>query len=58
MKVFISYGGVADQVTALRLRALAAVNGLSVFVLSDSPAELLVAIREIVAGRRVRGFVH
>lgn len=28
------------------------------FMLSDSPDELLVAIREIVAGRRVRGFVH
>ena len=32
MKVFISYGVAADQVTALRLQALAAVNGLSVFV--------------------------
>src|SRR5216684_1086471 len=32
MKVFISYGSAADQVTALRLQALAAVNGLSVFV--------------------------
>ena len=32
MKVFISYGNIADQVTALRLQALAAVNGLTVFV--------------------------
>jgi len=32
MTVFISYGNAADQVTALRLQALAAVNGLTVFV--------------------------
>jgi len=32
MKVFISYGSTADQVTALRLQALAAVNGLTVYV--------------------------
>lgn len=32
MKVFISYGSIADQVTALRLQALAAVNGLTVYV--------------------------
>jgi hypothetical protein len=32
MKVFISYGGAADQVTALRLQALGAVNGLNIFV--------------------------
>lgn len=32
MKVFLSYGGTADQVTALRLQALAAVNGLTVYV--------------------------
>lgn len=32
MKVFISYGSAADQVTALRLQALAAVNGLTVYV--------------------------
>jgi len=32
MKVFISYGSGADQVTALRLQALAAVNGLTVYV--------------------------
>jgi hypothetical protein len=32
MNVFISYGNTADQVTALRLQALAAANGLSVYV--------------------------
>jgi hypothetical protein len=32
MKVFLSYGSAADQVTALRLQALAAVNGLTVYV--------------------------
>jgi hypothetical protein len=32
MKVFIAYGSAADQVTALRLQALAAVNGLTVYV--------------------------
>jgi hypothetical protein len=32
MKVFISYGGPTDQVTALRLQALASLNGLTVYV--------------------------
>lgn len=32
MKVFISYGDAADQVTALRLQALGAANGLIVYV--------------------------
>lgn len=32
MKVFISYGDTHDQVTALRLQALGAVNGLTVYV--------------------------
>lgn len=32
MRVFISYGGAADQVTALRLQALANVHGLTVYV--------------------------
>jgi len=45
MKVFISYGSAADQVTALRLQALGAVNGLSVYVppahTRQSPAVLL-----------------
>ena len=30
--MFISYGSAADQVTALRLQALASVNGLTVYV--------------------------
>jgi hypothetical protein len=32
MKVFISYGDASDQVTALRLQALGAANGLTVYV--------------------------
>ena len=32
MQVFISYGSAVDQVTALRLQALGAVNGLNVYV--------------------------
>jgi hypothetical protein len=32
MKVFISYGSAADQVTALRLQALGAVHGLTIYV--------------------------
>ena len=32
MKVFISYGDAGDQVMALRLQALGAVNGLTVYV--------------------------
>jgi hypothetical protein len=32
MKVFISYGDGSDQVTALRLQALGAVNGLTIYV--------------------------
>lgn len=32
MKLFISYGDAADQVTALRLQALAAVHGITAYV--------------------------
>ena len=32
MHVYLSYGAAADQATALRLQALGAVNGLSVYV--------------------------
>jgi hypothetical protein len=32
MKVFISYGDTVDQVTALRLQAMGAVNGLTLYV--------------------------
>jgi hypothetical protein len=45
VKVFLSYGGLADQVTALRLQALAAVNGLTAFVppayTRQSPSDVL-----------------
>jgi hypothetical protein len=45
MLVFLSYGASADQSTALRLQALAAVNGLTVYVppasTRRSPALLL-----------------
>jgi len=45
MRVFISYGSAADQVTALRLQALGAVNGLTVYVppahTRQSPAVLV-----------------
>ena len=51
MKVFISYGGIGDQVTALRLQALGAVNGLTVFVppaytRQDTPIVLDTEIRQ------------
>src|SRR6266852_4197781 len=32
MNVYIAYGTAADQVTALRLQALGAVNGLTIYV--------------------------
>ncbi len=32
LRIYIAYGAPADQVTALRLQALAAVNGLTVYV--------------------------
>jgi hypothetical protein len=32
MRVFVSYGGVADQVTALRLQALGNVHGVTIYV--------------------------
>ena len=45
MKVFLSYGSAGDQVTALRLQALAAVNGLTAYVppayTRDSKARVL-----------------
>jgi len=45
MKVFISYGNFSDQVTALRLQALGAVNGLTIYVppiyTRQGPATLL-----------------
>jgi len=41
MKVFISYGDAADQVTALRLQALAAVNQLTAYVPPAHTRQLL-----------------
>lgn len=32
LRIYIAYGTAADQVTALRLQALGAVNGLTVYV--------------------------
>ena len=45
MRIFISYGDTADQVTALRLQALGVANGLTIYVppahtRQDSPAFL------------------
>jgi hypothetical protein len=45
MKVFISYGNAADQVTALRLQALGGASGLTVFVppaYTRAPSQVLV----------------
>lgn len=66
MKVFISYGDAADQVTALRLQALGAVNGLTVYVppaytrqglatLLDPEAAQKLNDAEVVFGRRRSG---
>ena len=46
MKVFISYGSTADQVTALRLQALAAVNGLTVYVPPAYTRQVVPAVLE------------
>src|ERR1039457_4309990 len=57
MKVFISYGATADQVTALRLQALGAVNGLTAYVppglLGVNSLEIL-HYPELRSGRIVR----
>src|SRR5712692_7264508 len=69
MKVFISYGDVADQVTALRLQALAAVNGLTVYVppahtrlgasiFLDPEAGQKLGEAEVVLGVVVAGFTE
>lgn len=63
MKVFISYGNTADQVTALRLQALGAVNGLSVYVppahtRADFPALIEPEVdRKLVEAEVVLGIV-
>ncbi len=61
MKVFISYGALPDQVTALRLQALGAAHGLTVYVppaytrqgfapIYDPDAQAKLAETEVVLG--------
>jgi len=61
MKVFISYGAMADQVTALRLQALGAAHGLTVYVppaytrrgfapINDAPAQVKLVETDVVLG--------
>src|SRR5579872_1738981 len=61
LRIYIAYGTAADQVTALRLQALGAVNGLTVFVPPaftredpsgelDPQSELRICEAEIVLG--------
>jgi hypothetical protein len=53
VKVFISYGSIADQVTALRLQALAAVNGLTVFVPPAYTRQVVPAVLEPETGQKL-----
>ena len=53
MKVFISYGSIADQVTALRLQALAAVNGLTVYVPPAYTRQVLSVVLETETGQKL-----
>jgi hypothetical protein len=53
MKVFISYGTAADQVTALRLQALGAVNGLSVYVPPAYTRQYPVALADQESARKM-----
>jgi hypothetical protein len=61
MKVFISYGAMADQVTALRLQALGAAHGLTVYVppaytrqgfapIQDAPSQTNLVETDVVLG--------
>jgi hypothetical protein len=61
MKVLISYGALPDQVTALRLQALGAAHGLTVFVpaaytregfapIYDADAQLKLVETDVVLG--------
>jgi hypothetical protein len=67
LQVFISYGDSADQVTALRLQALGAVNGLTVYVppahtrqtsapLLDAESARHVAESDVILGVVASGF--
>jgi hypothetical protein len=53
MKVFVSYGSIADQVTALRLQALAAVNGLTVYVPPAYTRQVLPAVLDTETGQKL-----
>src|SRR5260370_4799402 len=46
MKVFISYGDIADQITDLRIQTLAAVNGLTVYAPPANPRQALLLAPE------------
>jgi hypothetical protein len=54
MKVFISYGHAKDQVTALRLQALAAVNGLTVYVPPAYTRQGVPTLLDQETGRRLQ----
>jgi len=53
MKVFISYGNSADQVTALRLQALGAVNGLTVYVPPAHTRQAVAALLDPEAAQKL-----
>src|SRR5580704_14218649 len=53
MKVFISYGDASDQVTALRLQALGAVNGLTVYVPPAYTRQSVPAVLELETREKV-----
>jgi hypothetical protein len=53
MKVFISYGDASDQVTALRLQALGAVNGLTIYVPPAFTRQGAPALLDPEAGKRL-----
>ncbi len=53
MKVFISYGDASDQVTALRLQALGAVNGLTVYVPPAFTRQTVPALLDPEAGKKL-----
>jgi hypothetical protein len=56
MKVFISYGDASDQVTALGLQALGAVNGLTVYVPPARAAQLFLTLKPVKNFMRRRTF--
>ncbi len=56
MKVFISYGSVADQVTALRLQTLGAVNGLTIYVPPAYTRQALYTSMDPEAAQKLKEF--